>query len=165
MIHKRARAYNHKGQAFTIYNHSPTRTFSFNQGGLDFGEGSHHLVVVAYESTGGALTSSINFSEPTGPCTPPAGGTGLRICTPLSQGTINSPVTVSAGANAAGNYVAAIRAYVDNNPVALYSNSQKDATFLVNQPLAIASGKHYFALVGYPSKGGSISAGEYITVK
>lgn len=160
------RVYVDNNAEFTVNNPSQSKTFSINQGGLDYGGGTHHLVVVGYQSTGGAVTGSAYFTEPGGPCTPTSSpGTQIRICSPIPNVTLTSPATVSAGASPGSGYITGIRAYIDNNPVAFYSNTQKSIPFYVNQQLAFPSGTHYFVMVAYTSTGISTSAAEYLTFK
>src|SRR6185437_1852614 len=45
----------------TVYNPSNTQSFQINQQ-VTVGAGAHRLVVVAYESTGGALTKEVDFT-------------------------------------------------------------------------------------------------------
>lgn len=149
---------------FTANNPSASTTFSVNQGGLDFGPGSHHLVVVGYQNTGGAVTNSLYFTQNgSASCNPSQ--PGATICSPAPNSTSSSPVTVSAGVTTASGYVASIRVYVDNSSAALIYNPQHTNTFSINPSLSIAPGTHNLVVVGYPSIGGSISIQENITIQ
>jgi hypothetical protein len=158
------RVYIDNAAVYTISNPSASKTFEFSQA-LGVYSGSHHLVVVGYESTGGSVMNSLNFTVPSGPCTAPTQGTSLRICSPNETVTNSSPITVSAGAYTSTGYIAAMRIYIDNVAVALLNNPQKSPSFTINQSEPVSSGKHSLVVVAYPSTGGSASGQEIITVQ
>ena len=158
------RVYIDNASVYTMNNPSAGKTFQISQA-LAVSAGSHHLVVVGYQSTGGSVTNSLNFNVASGPCTAPTQGTNLRICSPSATVTNSSPVTVSAGAYTSTGYIAAARIYIDNVAVALLNNPQKSQSFTISQSEPVASGKHTLVVVAYPSTGGSVSGQETITVQ
>jgi len=143
---------------------SGSKTFQFSEQ-LGASSGTHHLVVVGYETTGGAVTSSVNFTVASGPCTAPTSGSSLRICSPTATATNASPITVSAGANTSTGYIASMRIYIDNSAVVLIPNGQHTASFTISQQESVTAGTHSLVVVAYPSTGGSISGRETITVQ
>ncbi len=157
------RAYIDYNELFTSFNPSPTKTYDFTQ---EFAVpvGQHLLVMVGYDSTGGSVTNSLNFTV-TGTCTAPTGGTSIKICSPGSlEGTQNSPFAVTAGAYTATGYIAAIRVYIDNVAVATYNNPGTTKAFSVNQSVSTTSGSHNLVVVAYPSTGGAVTSSETISV-
>jgi FG-GAP-like repeat len=159
------RVYMDNTAVFTSYNPSQTATYDFTQN-LGVIPGNHNLVMIAYESTGAAEMNSVSFYTPPQPCTPPAQGFELNLCTPYSIVTNTSPIDVQAAATAGtGNTIAAIRIYVDNATVATLFNSGNSQTFTINQPVPISSGRHYLALVAWDNTGTAATSTEYVTVK
>jgi hypothetical protein len=158
------RAYIDNVAALTVNNPSATKSFQFSQP-VAATAGTHNLVIVGYQDTGGTVQASETFAIGGGsaPCLPTA--PGAIICTPATNATVSSPVSVSAGATAPSGYLAAIRIYVDNVAQAAVNNPQTSPSFTINQPVTITTGKHSLVIVGYPSAGGSVSAGATITVQ
>ncbi len=129
--------------------------------------GKHHLVVVAYQGSGPALTTDEYFTAGTS-TTPQAcypSSQGAMICSPSANATVSSPVQFSAGATTTNGYLAAVRVYVDNVAQATVNNPQQTKSFAINQALTLAKGTHSVVVVGYPSTGGSVTANENITVQ
>ena len=157
------RAYIDNVAVFTTNNPSAAKSQQVSQS-VNVAAGSHRLVVVAYQSTGGALSSTENFTVGgTAPCYP--SGAGAQICSPAQNATASSPVTIVAGATAGSGYITAVRVYVDSVAKALINNSARSKSFAINTPVAIAAGKHNIVVVGYQSTGGSVSASDNITVQ
>lgn len=156
------RAYIDNVAVFTLSNPSASTTFSASQS-VTVAGGTHHLVVLGYESTGGQVSSSESFTVAGGPCYPSSAG--AMICSPKPGTTVSSPVSVVAGVTTSSGYVAAIRVYVDNVAKALVNNPQQTKSFQIQQSLTAAAGSHSLVIVGYPSTGGSISSSETFTVQ
>ena len=157
------RAYIDYNPLFTSTNPSPTKTYDFTQE-FAVSVGQHLLVMVGYDSTGGSVTNSLNFTV-TGTCTAPTGGTSIKICSPSTlEGTQNSPFPLTAGAYTTTGYIAAIRVYIDNVAVATYNNPGTTKAFSVNQPVSTTSGSHNLVVVAYPSTGGAVTSSETISV-
>ena len=158
------RVYIDNNAVFTSYNPSQTPTYDFTEN-LGVTGGAHDLVVVAYESTGAAETSSVTFTGVAQPCMPSQGFT-VSICSPSAVGTTTSPLSVQADANAGSGYrIAAIRVYLDNVAVATVNNPQLSQTFTINQSVPASPGRHYLVVVAYETTGTAASAGEYVTVQ
>lgn len=156
------RAYIDNVAVFTVNNPSATKTFSASQS-VNVAAGTHTLVVLGYQSTGGQVSNSESFTATGGPCYPSAAG--AMICSPKSGSTVSSPVSVVAGVTTLNGYVAAIRMYVDNVAKALVNNPQQTKSFQIQQPVSTAAGSHSLVIVGYPSTGGSITVSETFTVQ
>jgi len=159
------RVYVDNASVLTVNNPSATNSFSINQS-ISISNGNHSVVIVGYQSNGGAQTTSENItvgSGGSGPCTP--SGPGAKICSPANGATVNSPVQLSAGATASTGYITALRVYVDNVAVATVNDPSQNATFSINQSIAMSAGKHYVVVVGYQSNGQAQSASENITVQ
>lgn len=146
----------------TVNNPGKTASFQTSQS-VAISGGSHRLVVVAYESTGAALTSSENFTVTANANCYPASA-GATICSPLANSTVNSPVSVTAGATAGSGYITAISIYVDNQRVNLAGNPYPNKSFATTQSVPMQAGTHDLVVVGYQSTGGAVSARETITV-
>ncbi len=159
------RIYIDNKSVYTSTNSSPSKTYQFTQG-LDIAAGTHNLVIVAYQSTGGSVQNSLSFTVPSSPCLPPTGGVGLKVCSPNGAGTtLNSPFTVVAGASTSVGYIAAFRIYIDNVAVSTISNPKTSSTFIINQSVPATSGTHSLVVVAYPSGGGAVNSEQTITVK
>ena len=159
------RAYVDNVAVATVNNPAKSTSFSISQS-VTAAVGSHHLVVVGYESTGASIQSDETFWISGGTTNCPPTTTGAMICSPGPNATVSSPVTINAGATVlTGGYITAIRVYVDNVAQTLVNNSAKSKSFVINQPLAIAKGAHKLVVVGYESTGGSVTATDSITVK
>ena len=159
------RAYVDSVAVLTVMNPAKSTSFQINQA-VNVAAGTHHLVIVAYESTGGALNASEYFGVGGGgslSCYPPA--TGAMICSPAQSASVISPVKILAGATAGSGYITAIRVYVDNLAQTLVINSQKSKSFSIDPLLSLAKGTHYLVIVGYQSTGGAVSASESIMVQ
>ena len=158
------RAYIDNVPALTVNNPSATKSFVISQP-VTAAPGTHSLVIVGYQSTGGAVLASENFTVAGTSTTCLPSSPGAIFCSPGSNATVSSPVTIFAGATAASGSLAAIRIYVDNVAQTLINNPQATPSLTINQPLTLPSGTHYVVLVGYPSTGGSVSAAETITIQ
>lgn len=158
------RVYVDNTAVYTSNNPSQTTTYQFTQD-VPVTPGTHNLVVVAYESTGAAETSSLTFTVPSSACTAPTDGTSIRLCSPTTGSTVTSPVTVSAGAYTSNGYIASMRIYVDNSAVALVSNNADSQAFSIDQAISVASGQHNLVVVAYPSGGGAVTSSTSITVQ
>ncbi len=168
------RAYVDNIAVFTVANPTATKSFQLSQAAT-VGAGTHKLVIVAYQSTGGNVQASETFTvgETTAPPPPPpppptgctAPASGLTICTPAKGATISSPVQISAAGTAASGNLTALRVYVDNVSQATVNNPKATKSFSMNLPVAIPKGKHNLVIVGYQSTGGSVSLGETVTVQ
>ncbi len=157
------RAYVDNVAVLTVNNPAATSSFQFSQP-VTVQPGPHTLVVVAYQTTGAALTQSASFTVTgAGPCVPTAAG--ARICSPAPGATSASPVVISAGARASSGNLTAIRLYVDNIAKTTVNNPQQSTSFAVSQSIAVASGTHTLVVVGYNSTGGSVSASETLKVQ
>lgn len=158
------RAYIDNVAALTVNNPSASRSFVISQP-VTAAPGTHSLVIVGYQSNGGAVLASENFTVAGTSTTCLPSSPGAIFCSPGSNATVSSPVTIFAGATAASGSLAAIRIYVDNVAQALINNPQATPSLTIHQPLTLPRGTHYIVLVGYPSTGGSVSAAETITVQ
>src|SRR5436305_1392197 len=97
-----------------------TSNSSFNTK-LAVGQGLHHLVVVAYDSSGNTYVDE-RYIRVTNigtqfPCGIPDSGRDINICAPAEFSTVTSPVTVSARAQWSGQNISHIRVYMDNKDV------------------------------------------------
>jgi FG-GAP-like repeat/Bacterial Ig domain len=158
------RVYVDNTPGYTTDNPGQTATYQFSE---TFGavEGTHTIVVVAYESTGGSLTASVTYNSPEEPCSITSSGATLKICSPNSVDSVSSPVNIQAASYDNGGYMTAIRIYVDNVAVATLDNNAKSEAFNINTSVSMSAGRHYLALVGYLNSGGAATSTEYITVK
>ena len=146
----------------TVNNPGQTASFQTTQS-APISSGNHRLVVVAYESTGAALTGSENFTVTANAnCYPSSAG--AMICSPVPNSTVNSPVSVTAGATAGSGYITALSIYVDNQRLGLVTNPYQNKSFATTQPVTMSTGTHNLVVVGYQSTGGSVSARETVTV-
>lgn len=149
---------------YTINTSGAPATFQFTQT-IPVNAGTHNVVVVAYESTGQALTNSVSVTSSPGPCTPGTSN-GVKICSPSPSFTAGNPVVVSAGAISNTSTIAAIRIYVDNVAVATVNNAGGTyGAFSIQQAVTMSSGSHNLVVVGYPSSGGYVSALETVNVQ
>lgn len=157
------RAYIDNVAVFTTNNPTAAKSQEASQS-VTVAAGIHKLVVVGYESTGAALSSTESFTiAGTAPCYPSSAG--AQICSPAQNAIASSPVTVVAGATAGSGYITAVRVYVDSVAKALVNNPQKSKSFAINTQVTIAAGKHSIVVVGYQSTGGSVSASDSVTVQ
>ena len=147
----------------TVNNPVATKSFQINNS-VAVSSGTHHLVIVGYQSTGGTVTASDNFTiSATQNCIPSTAG--AMICSPGANATVTSPFQFSAGATAATGYVSAVRLYVDNIATITVNNSGQTKSLGINQPLSLPSGTHRLVFVGYYRGGGYSTATDTITVK
>jgi hypothetical protein len=157
------RAYIDNVAAFTVNNSSATKSFQVTQT-ADVTPGSHNLVIVGYQSTGGSVQSSRLFTASGATsCTPAA--VGAIICSPAKNATVSSPVQILAGATTSGRYITAIRVYVDNIAQTTVDNPHQSLSFSINQPISMKAGTHNVVVVCYLSTGGALDASETITVQ
>ena len=156
------RAYIDNAAVFTANNPSATKTFSASQS-VYVAVGTHKLVVLGYQSTGGQVSQSETFTATGGPCYPSSAG--AEICSPVAESTTSSPVSVVAGVTTSSGYVAAIRVYIDNIAQPGIHNPQQTKSFAIQQSETTGKGTHDLVVVGYPSTGGSITARETFTVQ
>ncbi len=156
------RAYIDNNILFTTNNTGNTNSFQVSQSAT-IAPGTHNLVIVGYQSTGGAQTSSLTFTvSGNAACYPST--QGAKICSPASGATSASPVSVVAGATTNTGYIASIRVYVDNVAQTLVTNPQQSKSFAINQPVSLATGSHNLVIVAYPSTGGALTSSETITI-
>ncbi len=158
------RAYIDNVAVLTTNNPSPSASFQISES-VAATPGQHHLVVVGYESTGGAITSSVDFTivNQSGSCYPAS--PGAMICSPGKNASTASPVYVSAGATAGSGYLAAIRIYIDDIAQSTATNPEQSRSYAINEPLAVSRGLHRLVIVGYQSTGGAVTTSETFTVK
>ncbi len=157
------RAYIDNVAVFTTNNPTAAKSQQVSQS-VTVAAGTHTLVVVGYEGTGGSLTSTESFTVGGSTACYPSSA-GAQICSPAQNATTSSPVTVVAGATAGSGYITAVRVYVDNAAATLVNNPQQSKSFAINTPITIAAGKHSIVVVGYQSTGGSVSASDSVTVQ
>jgi len=126
--------------------------------------GNHDLVLVSYDNSGKAFTTSTTFTvgSGNGECLP--SGPGVNICQPGQNATADSPVTLTAGAIAQSGDITALRFYVDNVAVYTADNSAKSTSFQATQAVPLSAGSHHLVVVGYESTGGSLTFAENFTV-
>lgn len=128
-------------------------------------DGNHYVVVVGWNTTGASFTQSENItvgnvsaSSGSGSVTP-SGGVGVTISSPGNGATVSSPVSFAASATAnPGFNIAAMRLYVDDQPVTTVSASSMNAS------ASLAAGGHYVAIVAWDNSGASYKTTENITV-
>jgi len=124
---------------------------------LTLAAGTHSLSIVSVDVLGGIQKNK--FSVTVSPCSAPP-TPGVQICTPTSGATVSSPVSVVASATpASGTTITAMRLYVDN--VAKYTVSGSS----LSASVALSSGSHFIAVVGYESNGAAQKSTETITVQ
>ena len=156
------RAYIDNSPVLTVNNPSTTKSFQINQA-VTIAPGSHHLVVVGYQSTGGSVSNGEDFTvSGTAACYPSSAG--AMICSPGPNATVSSPVSIVGGATTGSGYMAAVRIYVDNVAKDTVTNPQQSKSQSVSTSVSLAAGSHDIVVVGYPSTGGSFSAADTITV-
>lgn len=132
---------------------------------LSLSAGSHRLVVVAYNNSGGAFVASRNFSisgGSTATCNSPSTTPAINICSPGQGSTVGSPVTVSAKVRWDGNTVTHVRVYVDN--VAKY-DAPNPANNAIHTQIALPAGAHRMVIVAWNSSGAAITAERTFTVQ
>jgi hypothetical protein len=160
------RVYIDNVSALTVTNPSVTKSFQFSQP-VTATAGTHTLVIVGYQDTGGSVLASETFtigaaSGGTAPCLPTA--PGAIICAPTPGSATASPVTITAGATAASGNIAALRAYIDNVAAITINNPSATKSFLFSQPVAATAGTHSLVIVGYQDTGGTVLANETFTI-
>jgi hypothetical protein len=158
------RAYIDNVAALTVNNPSSTRSFQFTHA-VAASAGSHSLVVVGYQSTGGTVQANGTFTVGGGTSSCVPASMGAMFCTPQKNATVSSPVSIVAGATTAKGYLAAIRLYVDNVAQPVVNNPQTSASFSINPSISMSTGTHNLVIVGYPSTGGSVSASTTVNVQ
>ncbi len=82
----------------------------------------------------------------------------VRITSPASGSSVQSPVQVTATANGGSYAVTSMRVYVDSQSV----YSSHGASLSASLPLS--AGKHYLVITGWNTKGTSFSSSMYFTV-
>ena len=158
------RAYIDNVAVLTVANPSSTMSFQFSQA-VTVAAGSHYLVVVGYQSTGGTVQTSGTFIVGSGtPSCVPA-SMGAMFCSPLKNATVSSPATIVAGAMTTKGYLAAMRLYVDNVGQPSVFNPQPSMSFSINQSVSMSTGAHNLVVVGYLSTGGTVSASSTVNVQ
>lgn len=156
------RAYIDNNVAFTVNNSTADNHQQVSQS-VTVAAGTHHLVIVGYQSNGGNVSSSEDFTvSGSTPCYPSS--VGASICSPSNGSTVSSTFNVTAGATAGSGYITAIRVYVDSVAKALIDNPQQSKSFAVNPSISEGDGQHSIVVVGYQSTGGSVSAQVNVTV-
>jgi len=115
---------------------------------VNAGNGSHDLVIVAWDTNGNPYRQEINFNVGSGnpPPPPPPSGNGLTISTPGNGATVSSPIHVVASASA-GSPIAAMRIYLDGNDMYTTQSNQMDTT------VGASGGSHNLAVVAWDSNG------------
>jgi len=156
------RAYIDNNVAFTVNNSTADNHQQVSQP-VTVAAGTHHLVIVGYQSNGGNVSSSEDFTvSGSTPCYPSS--VDASICSPSNGSTVSSTFNVTAGATAGSGYITAIRVYVDSVAKALIYNPQQSKSFAVNPSISEGDGQHSIVVVGYQSTGGSVSAQVNVTV-
>lgn len=147
---------------FTVNNPSASNSQQVTQS-INVAKGTHNLVIVGYQSTGGAVTASesVTLVEPA-QCAPSSAG--AQICTPGGGSAVSSPFTLNAGATADSGYITAIRVYLDDVAQNLFTNPNQSKSFAFSTSQAAAAGGHNMVVVGYQSTGGWVSARMNVTV-
>lgn len=157
------RAYIDNVAVATVNNPTTSTFFQFSQS-VTVAAGTHNLVVIAYESTGGTLSASSRFTVGgSASCSPSTAG--AAICSPSQNATVSTPFTLTAGATTTSGVLTAIRVYSDNVAQVLVNNPQQTRSFSISPSLSLAKGKHNIVVVGYQSTGGTVSASESLTVQ
>jgi hypothetical protein len=147
---------------FTTNNPNASKSQQVSQS-VTVAPGSHKLVVIGYQSTGGSVSSTETFTvTSTAACYPSSAD--AQICSPAKGAAVNSPVTVVAGATTCSGYISAIRIYVDNVARAIITDPQQSKSFAITQSISLAVGTHNLVIVAYPSTGGSLTSSESIIV-
>lgn len=136
----------------TIYNSANTTSFQGTTTGL-VTEGTHTLKVVAYTSTGAALTKSEPFTvQLSGRCLP--SGAGAVICSPVQNQIVPTTLNVSLGAQVTTGNLTGVRLYVDNQPEFFTGNGGGPQTsYTYTAELGLVPGTHNIVLVAYTSTG------------
>lgn len=125
--------------------------------------GNHQATFVGVDSGGRLIKSLRNFTvSGTQPCLP--AGAGVKICSPASGASVNSPVQISAGAVPSAGRITALRVYIDNKAVFTASNTTSANSFSIATGISMGVGTHHVVVVGYQSAGAALTAGENITV-
>jgi len=157
------RAYIDGKVAFTVNNSAAVNYQQVSQS-VTVAAGSHNLVIIGYQSNGGYVKASENFTvSRSTPCYPSSAG--ASICSPSNGSTTPSPFNLTAGATAGSGYITAIRVYIDSVAKTLVNNPQQSKSFAINPSISEAAGKHSIVVVGYQSTGGSVSASSTVTVQ
>ena len=125
----------------TIINPAKTTTFQISQPFTQLA-GTHHLVLVAYESLGAALTQGEYFTVSSGSSTCSVPGLpGVNVCSPTPGQTVASPVNFSAAAVDVSGSVNHLELWVDGKKLGNYSGSSMNAN------VALTSGLHAATVV------------------
>ncbi len=141
-----------------------TKNTSFNTS-LAIGQGLHHLVLVAYDTKGNAMTDQ-RFIRVTGtgslfPCGIPESGRDINICSPAEfDTTVTSPVTISAQAQWNGQVISHIRVYLDHQDV-----FDADSQTWVNKQFTLPSGGHTLTVTVWDNHGDHTSVGRTFFVQ
>ena len=132
-----------------------TSNSSFNTN-LAVGQGLHHLVVVAYDSSGNAYTDQrfirVTNTGTQSPCGIPDSGRDINICAPAEFSTVTPLFTVSARAQWNGQNISHIRVYMDNKDV-----YDADYQEWVYKQFSLASGGHHMVITVWDNAGSSTS--------
>jgi hypothetical protein len=131
---------------------------------LTISSGSHHITVKAWDKSGTAFSSSVNFTVGTssggggggGTCTATSDHT-VHICTPANAGTVTSPVDVTAAA-LASNGVSTMKVYLDSVSVFTTSGSS------INTNLTMNAGSHHITVKAWDNSGTAFSSAVSFTV-
>jgi hypothetical protein len=121
--------------------------------------GTHSLSVVGVDAAGKYVKSNSAFTVPTGNgCSAPSAG-AIHFCTPAPNASVSNPIHFTATATASsGQYITAVRLYVDN-----ISRVTQNSRFLdTTQTLSV--GSHYVAVVAYTNTGAAYKSTETISV-
>jgi hypothetical protein len=126
--------------------------------------GSHRLVVVGWNASGGAFVASeyVTVGATTSPSSPSSsvtGGVGVNIAAPVNGATVTSPVAFSGNAFPdSGRVITAMRLYVDNQPITTATADWLSYT------MPLAEGGHFIVMVAWDNTGASYKTAENITV-
>ena len=146
------RVYSDNVSLVTIINPAKTTTLQMSQPITQLA-GTHHLVLVAYESTGAALTQGEYFTVGSGPSTCSVPGTpGVHVCSPTLGQAVASPVNFSAAAAGASGSVNRLELWVDGNKLGNYAGSSMNAS------VTLTSGSHVATVVEVDSTGAYVKS-------
>ncbi len=117
---------------------------------LPINAGQHHVVVQAWDNSGGITKNGFNLTVAPTPT--------INTASPVANSTFYSPVEVAATTQDS-NPITAMQVYVDNGLQYEFSGNG------LATPLAIGPGKHQFVVQAWDSAGGIYKNGITINVK
>ncbi len=107
---------------------------------ISIGQGSHHIVPVAWNSIGQVAVASLNISV--------NNAAGVSVASPAAGATVNSPVQFSANATApGGRIITAMRVYVDSATAYTVGGSN------INTALSMGGGLHTLSIQAWDDTG------------